>query len=231
MARAYRMTSARLAAIRKAQRISAQKRRGKKRKRIAASVAVGAVGAGVLGVTLGRYRSRKKGGKVSVVSTTMSSQPISNSKELDIIRNDLVTSLTTTKDKKGEIVDFSKVGTPRSSQQIIKRLTKQQKRAEKAQEGRKSKRIARNSTSSNSTDTVKRNKVKYNEKRRNEYRSSLAVREARSAAYQEAKNRDNPPAWIQTNYYQKRKQKAKMRNILDTLFKNGTNYDPFNLLG
>ena len=89
MARAYRMTSARRAAIRKAQLASARKRRGRRNKKIAAGVAL--AGAGVIGVTMyaskGRGKGKGKSGKNSTAINTVSQTMAAPSKSLDIIRS------------------------------------------------------------------------------------------------------------------------------------------------
>lgn len=111
MARAYRMTSARRAAIKKAQRISAQKRRGKRRKRIATGVAA----AGVVGVTLyaaNKYRKRGSGGgrPMNAVSATMDTQKVSDSREVDLFRTTVVEATRYNKKGMREKINFSTVG-------------------------------------------------------------------------------------------------------------------------
>lgn len=168
MARAYRMTSARRAAIKKAQRISAQKRRGKHRKKIAAGV----VGVGVIGVTMyaaNGYRKRGKGGKgpVNVVSQTMAATP-SASKELDLIRINALDAIHTG-------IDYGEVGKPRTDSTLKLRQDHRQQQNKLNRNVRGRGRVRNGSAG---TDKVKRNRPKFNDDRRNNYDSK-----ARKAAY------------------------------------------------
>lgn len=232
MARAYRMTPARRAAIRKAQLASARKRRGRKKKVIGGTL-LGAAGLGVVAVTLGRrYRGSSKKtsakSKVNVVNTTMSPVNLSSSKEIDVVRWD--TEISVVYDKNGvEKIDFSRIGKPLKTRTT--KINRKQGKADKAAKGTKGSGRIRSSNSKGKYSTaqgltkVKRDKPNDRAKRKRIYNSA-----ARSKAYYESKNRKNPPAWLSKNYYQINKNKAKMRRILDTLNKSNGNYNPFNLI-
>lgn len=182
------MTSARRAAIKKAQRISAQKRRGKRRRKIA--LGVGAA-AGVIGVTL--YASRKRRGRskghgsMNAVSTTLEPQiKYSDSKEIDFIRLDRMDA--TRFDKKGrEKIDFSLVGKPepgynaRSKKIKTENNFKRQALEKKLNTHVKKKGVTR-ATVTVPVDRVLRNRVKFNDDRRSGYSPN-----ARAAKYQREK--------------------------------------------
>ena len=159
MARAYRMTSARRAAIKKAQAASARKRKGKNRKR--AAIGAAAIGVGVLGVTLAKTRSgrKKSRGPVSVIGTTVEpAGQVSTSKELDILR--------VTLDSPGDV--FGHLGKPEGSQLKKRELSKKQNKADKAAKGKGGKGVFRVGEIG-SVDKVLRNRPKFNDDRRNGY--------------------------------------------------------------
>lgn len=177
MARAYRMTSARRAAIKKAQAASARKRRGKRKRRIATGVGI-VGGLGVVGVTLyaanNRSRNRKSGSSVGVVQQTMTSspQPITTDKSFD--------------DSDIDDIDY---GGPGKITSISERQEKAKRKAERTK--RKKNRVF----------AVDANGVATGYKR---YRPNDALRKrqnydrkARAKRYEEAKNRKNPPPWLQ----------------------------------
>lgn len=115
MARAYRMTSARRAAIRKAQQASARKRRGRKKAKIAVS------SLGVVAVTVAagygyrKYGARKKSKSMpvtqNIVQVTTPSIVYSNSKEIDVFRETIDSSTSYTRKGKPK-VNYGKVGKP-----------------------------------------------------------------------------------------------------------------------
>lgn len=172
MARAYRMTSARRAAIRKAQLASARKRRGKRKKKIIAG-SVAAVG--VVGVTMyaTKNRRRKSGASsVNVVSETMAaSNSQSVSKQLDLIR-------ISPHDAGNNKIDYSEVGKPMrdlnlkklhlSQRRIDRKLNAHKKGTGKVIAGTKS-----------VIQKVKRNRPGFNDSRRADYKPSQ-----RKAAYE-----------------------------------------------
>lgn len=184
MARAYRMTSARRAAIKKAQRISAQRRKGKRRKR---AVGAGIAAAGVIGVTLyaangygNRKRARKAAaGKVNVVATTMAAEPpYTGGKELDIFRRDIYSSLVIRRDsetkKPSYGLDYSVVGSDVRDAKPVKHWGKE-KKAGKSRSGRGVVRASEKGV----VDKVLRNRTRSADKKRAEYSPS-----ARKAAYE-----------------------------------------------
>lgn len=188
MARAYRMTSARRAAIRKAQLASARKRRGRRNKRIATGVGVGV---GVVAVTLGAaahsYGKRRRGRMQNVVQTTVQASNRSTSKELDVVRWTLEESIVdigpdAKKKKLKPRIDFGRAGkTPREimfKQQQLSRSQWKQDRAKKGKNGRGRVRVAE----SGKADKVLRDRQKFNAQRRESYDSN-----ARAALYESQK--------------------------------------------
>lgn len=212
MARAYRMTSARRAAIRKAQLASARKRRGRRRRRIATGV--GIASAGVLAVTLGasaRYGTRRRArmSAANVVQTT-----ISTSKELDLPRWSLEQSMVNlTADARRKRlkprIDYGRAGkTAREVQFQIETQNRRQQRAAqkatKAATGKTGKGRVRANTAG-ITDKVKRNRPKFNDDRRADYSPN-----ARRELYE--RDAERISARNKANYDRKKKMKA-LKNL------------------
>ena len=175
------MTSARRAAIKKAQAASARKRRGRRNKKIAAGVGLASVG--VIGITMAASRSRKRGAvskttPVNVVQNTVHApapeQKLSTSKELDIIRVTLDSPGVIKRTPKGKYagIDFSHVGKEEGSQSTHEHKTQRQRRAQKKLNlhifGKGKIRVAGNGTAIK----VKRDRQGFNEDRRNTYSPS-----------------------------------------------------------
>jgi hypothetical protein len=188
MARAYRMTSARRAAIKKAQRISAQRRKGKGRKK---AVGAGIAAAGVIGVTMyaangygNRKRARKAAaGRVNVVAMTTTAttgQAYSGSKEIDIVRRDIFSSLMIERDPDTKKINYGlnyrAVGTDVRDNLPMRRWVKENK----LNRNRRGRGKVVSSLVPNKTQKVKRNRPGFNDSRRKDYN-----REARAALYQQ----------------------------------------------
>lgn len=173
MARAYRMTSARRAAIKKAQRISAQKRRGKKKKR---AIGAGIAAAGVIGVTMyaangyrKRNRSSKSVGNINVVSvTTSADKPYTGNKELDIVRRDITSSLLVERDPDTKKINYGlnyrAIGTDIRDNKPVKQWTRERKIGVHRR-GRGVVRV----TPAGVAVKLKRNRPKFNDDRRMNY--------------------------------------------------------------
>lgn len=236
MARAYRMTSARRAAIRKAQLASARKRRGRRKKRIATAVGVGA---GVIGVTLAAksYRRRGRGSKNVVNATMEPSIQYSDSTDVDVVRHTISSQLTTRKTRSGRIkhgIDFGKTGSPVSVFVDIERRSprwvrteSKLKRAARGNRGYRRIRVGKDG----SIDIVKRNRQNFNAQRRNDYDSAV-----RSNNYEnQKKKKKNKPIHLTKPYRDQKaiekRNNALRRNIQEVMFRSGGSYDPFNLLG
>ncbi len=205
MARAYRMTSARRAAIRKAQQASARKRRGKKKK---VAIGAGVAGLGVIGVTMyasmGRGRGKKSvAGPVNVVTTTMAVEPIklSESKEIDLIRFDLEEAVAPVYKKDGTIkkfrVDAPLVGQTKRSIELAEKAKRGSWRRERAK--RKMERSARGYRGRGQSvvgiDGVLLRKIQRNRANRNKrYRDEYDPKK-RSKRYEAEKLRN--PKWLQ----------------------------------
>lgn len=158
------MTSARRAAIRKAQLASARKRKGKRNKKIAAGAAV--AGIGVLGVTMYASKGRKKraGGAVNVVSETMTASPRAVSKELDLIR-------ISPHDAGQNGLDYGEVGKP--MRELNKTyLHKRQRQIDNKLNAHKQGRGKTVVTSNGVIKRVKRNRPGFNDSRRADYQPS-----------------------------------------------------------
>lgn len=195
MARAYRMTSARRYAIKKAQAASARKRRGKRRRKIGVGVGLSVV---AVTVAAGGYAARRRGGKRGVLQTTLGDSPIkySTSKEIDVIRQTIDDTIQVTKRGKYKGFDYGRTGKPFDSSKPVEswRVTRAKKKAAKAAAGIKKKGVTR-VKKNGLTDRVLRNRPKYDSDRRNDYRPSQGA-----SRYQEQKSRENPPMWLQPGY-------------------------------
>ena len=202
MARAYRMTSARRAAIKKAQAASARKRKGRHRRRAAIGIAVG-VGIGVLGVTLTRNpKKRKAAGPVNVVNTTLPQAPaVTKTKEIDILR--------VTLDSPGVIhsggVDFSVLGKPEGSQLKTRKLSKKQNKADLAAKGKAGKGKIRVGAGGRAVK-VKRDRQGFNQDRKNDY-----VPSSRSKRYQDEKARGTSK-WLTAEHRAMKREQKKRKN-------------------
>ena len=232
MARAYRMTSARRAAIRKAQLASARKRRGKKRRQIATGVGVLAVTMAAAGGAAHYRRKRGASKSVNVVQETLRpTETLSTSKEIDVLRNYIEESIVTQKNGSSKI-DFGRVGRPRAHG-VDKNLHVNQRQLDRKQNKQTKGKGVTRTDRHGKTDHVLRNRPGFNDSRRNEYRPS-----SRRQRYQENKSRDQVPRWLTPEHRaMKRTQKrtkALTTHIATTIFNNGNritgHYDPFNLV-
>ena len=200
MARAYRMTAGRRAAIKKAQAASARKRRGKRKKRIAIGAGIGALG--VVGVTMAAangYGKRRRalianaGGLEATMAPPKKEIKYSTSKEIDVIRVSLEEAIQLTpRSKKYKGIDFSKAGKPDNVMMTrLKKQSKENKAKGTQSKGRGKFRVGE----SGATDKVLRNRPKFNDDRRNGY-----SRSQRSKAYKEESQRENKPYWLSDAY-------------------------------
>lgn len=189
MARAYRMTSARRAAIKKAQAASARKRRGKRKRKIATGVGI-VGGLGVVGVTMyaaNKGMKKRKSQKQSSVGVVTETIQMSTSKEIDVIRTGIYDSV-----ERG--LDYSEIGAREhqnpSGTLSIDRITRAQKKAAKAARGRRGRK--KNVVDSSGVVTpLVRFRPNYNDDRRSKYRPSV-----RHGEYIDARDRQDPPPWL-----------------------------------
>lgn len=197
MARAYRMTAGRRAAIKKAQAASARKRRGRRKKRIAVGAGIGALG--VVGVTLAAangYGKRRRAliANAGVLEATMAPPEkeikYSSSKEIDVIRVTLEESIQLTpRSKKYKGIDFSKVGKP--DLVTMKKVWTKENKAGKERKGRGKFRVG----VGGAVDKVLRNRPKFNDDRRGDYSPSR-----RKKLYEAESQRENKPYWLSDAY-------------------------------
>jgi hypothetical protein len=177
MARAYRMTSARRYAIKKAQAASARKRRGKRRRNIGIGVGVGLAGAGVVAVTMAasgyRSRGRKRelrGGRGGVLGATLGNNiKYSDSKEIDVFRETIEDVIQVSRRGKYKGLDYGRLGRPysRVRTESWRRIMAKNKIAAAAKV-KKKKGIVR-IKSNTAADRVLRDRQKFNADRRNSY--------------------------------------------------------------
>jgi hypothetical protein len=177
MARAYRMTSARRYAIKKAQAASARKRRGKRRRNIGIGIGAVAAGAGVVAVTMAasgyRTRGRKRelrGGNRGVVGATLGNNiKYSNSKEVDVFRETIEDVIQVSRRGKYKGLDYGRLGKPypRVRTESWRRIMAKNKIAS-AGKVKKKKGIVR-VKASGLKDRVLRDRQKFNADRRNSY--------------------------------------------------------------
>ena len=200
MARAYRMTAGRRAAIKKAQAASARKRRGRRKKKIAIGAGIGALG--VVGVTMAAangYGKRRRAliANAGVLEATMAPPKkeikYSSSKEIDLIRVTLDEAIQLTpRSKKVKGIDFSKAGKPdRVTMTKLKKQEKENKAKGTQSKGKGKFRVGE----TGATDKVLRNRPKFNDDRRNGYSGS-----SRSKKYKEESQRENKPYWLTEAY-------------------------------
>jgi len=186
VARAYRMTSARRAAIKKAQAASARKRRGKKKRRIAAGVGAGVGALGVIGVTLyaanNRSRRKKSG---STTAKAVSSSPVNVVQQTTGSSPKPITFDKSFDDSDIGDIDYSGPG----------KITVISERQEEAK-----RKAARTQRKKNRVFAVDSSGTARSYRR---YRPNDALRKrqnydpkARAKRYEEAKNRKNPPPWL-----------------------------------
>lgn len=197
MARAYRMTAGRRAAIKKAQAASARKRRGRRNKKIA----IGA-GIGVVAVTMAAangYGKRRRAliANAGVLEATMAPPKKeikhSSSKEIDLVRVTLDEAIELTpRSKKFKRIDFSKAGKPdRVTMTKLKKQEQENKAKGTQRKGKGKFRVGE----TGATDKVLRNRPKFNDDRRNGYSAS-----SRSKKYKEESQRKNKPYWLTEAY-------------------------------
>lgn len=179
------MTSARRAAIRKAQLASARKRRNRGRKRAALGVAAGV---GVIGVTMaaangyGNRRRARMAPKNVVEATVQPQIQYSNSKELDVFRVTFDDPGVVRRTNKGKYkgIDFSSVGKTYGEHYKTIELTGRENKLNTHVFGKGKIRVAGNGKAVK----VKRDRQKFNEDRRNDYSPA-----ARHDAYERSKAR------------------------------------------